>query len=174
MVMENYISNTFSSGLQSLITCDGMEFFISWEKVDEALQKLAEQVSRGFAPDFIVGVARGGLVPAVRLSHMLGKKEFRTIHVKYYKGRKRLARPKLISDVGPLKGKVLVVDDVSDTGESLKFVVDRLEKRGAEVRVATIACKPCSKFKPDYFAFKTEKWIVFPWEVKGSRGHRGR
>lgn len=173
MVAENCISNTFSSGLQSLITCDGMEFLISWEKVDEALKKLAETVGREFCPDFIVGVARGGLVPAVKLSHMLGA-EFRTVHVKYYEGRKRLARPKLISDVGPLKGKVLVVDDVSDTGESLRFVVDRLAKRGAEVKVATIACKPCSKFKPDYFAFKTEKWIVFPWEVKESRGHRGR
>jgi len=150
-----------------------MECFISWEKVDEALQMLAERVSRDFGPDFIVGVARGGLVPAVRLSHLLGG-EFRTIHVQYYKGRRPLARPKLISDAGPLKGKVLVVDDVADTGESLKFVVDRLAKRGAEVKVATIACKPCSKFKPDYFAFKTEKWIVFPWEVKASRGHRGR
>jgi len=150
-----------------------MERLISWKEVDVALQKLAKQVSRDFGPDVILGVARGGLVPAVRLSHLLGG-EFRTIHVQYYKGRRPLARPELISDSGPLKGKVLVVDDVADTGESLKFVVDRLVKKGAKVKVATIAYKPCSKFKPDYFAFKTEKWIIFPWEVKGRVSPRRR
>ncbi len=138
---------------------------MSWEEVDEALLKLAKKVRRDFDPDVIVGVARGGLVPAVRLSHLLGDKEFRVIHVKYYKGRRRLNKPELISDIKALDGKVLLVDDVADTGTSLSFVLQHLKKkRATDVRTATIAYKPRAGLKPDYYAFETNKWVVFPWE----------
>jgi hypothetical protein len=113
----------------------------------------------------VVGVARGGLIPAVRLCHLLGDREFRTIHVKHYHGRGRLKRPKLISDIKPLEGKILLVDDVADTGKSLRFVLDHVKKKcKGEIRVATIVRKPHSDPKPDYFVFETDKWVVFPWE----------
>ncbi len=138
---------------------------MSWEEVEEALLELARKVRRGFDPDAIVGVARGGLIPAVRLSHLLGDKEFRVIHVKYYQGHRRLKKPELLSDTKALNGRLLLVDDVADTGTSLKFVLKHLEGKGAEeVRTATIAYKPRAKLKPDYFAIKTSKWVVFPWE----------
>lgn len=138
---------------------------MSWGEVDEALLKLARKVRRDFDPDIVVGVARGGLVPAVRLSHLLGDKEFRVIHVKYYQGHRHMNKPELISDVEALSGKALLVDDVSDTGTSLGFVLKHLEGKGAEeVRTATIAYKPRAKLKPDYFVMRTTKWVVFPWE----------
>lgn len=133
---------------------------------------MASSIKRDFFPDFIVGVARGGLIPAVWLSHLLGDKPLRFIHVKYYKGvNLRKKKPELLADVGRLKGKVLVVDDVADTGASLEFVTKHIKRKGAkEVRVATIAVKPRSTIKPDFFVFETSKWIVFPWEEMPVKG----
>jgi len=61
--------------------------------------------------------------------------------------------------------KVLVVDDVADTGRSLLLVRQHLLENGAkEVKVATIYYKPWSKIIPDYYERKTNCWIIFPWE----------
>ena len=135
---------------------------------------MASSIKRGFSPDLIVGVARGGLIPAVWLSHLLGDKPLRFIHVKYYKGMDlRKKKPELLADVGRLKGKVLVVDDVADTGTTLEFVANHIKQKGAkEVRIATIAMKPRSTLKPDFFVFETSKWIVFPWEEMPVKGQR--
>ena len=139
---------------------------MSWREMEEALAELASQDKARFRPDLIVGVARGGLLPAVRLSHLLGDKMLRVIHVRYYKGANlRLKEPELLADIEKLSGRVLVVDDVADTGTSLEFVIKHLKGKGAsEIRTATIACKPQSRLKPDYFVIKTDKWVVFPWE----------
>lgn len=139
---------------------------MGWHEVEKAVAALANALRRDYNPDVIVGIARGGLIPAVRLSHLLGDKMLRIIHVKYYKGvNLRREEPELLADVGKLEGKVLVVDDVADTGTTLEFVVRHLKERGAkEVRIATIAWKPHSRIKPDFCIFETDKWIVFPWE----------
>jgi hypothetical protein len=145
------------------------ELSLDWYETDKVLKLLARKIRRNFMPDTVVGIARGGLVPAVRLSHLFGDKEFRVIQVKYYCDKKRLKKPKLISGIDRLSGKILLVDDVADTGGSLKFVLEHMKKNSkGKVKVATIACKPGSDFKPDYFIFETDKWIIFPWE-KSSR-----
>ena len=75
--------------------------------------------------------------------------------------------------------KVLVVDEVADTGASLKLVkLHVLEKGASAVKMATLYFKPRSVFKPDYFVKETNRWIVFPWELKETVGkifeiHRG-
>jgi hypothetical protein len=139
---------------------------MSWYDVEKAVTALATTLEREFVPDLIVGIARGGLIPAVRLSHLLGDKLLRMIHIKFYKGVDlRQEKPELLADVGELPKRVLIVDDVADTGETLEFVCGHVKKKGAkEIKVATIAYKPRSKLKPDYYVFETEKWIVFPWE----------
>ncbi|MDI6642608.1 MAG: phosphoribosyltransferase [Candidatus Hodarchaeaceae archaeon] len=139
---------------------------LSWDEVERAAKTLANSIKRDFDPDILVGVARGGLIPAVRLSHLLGDKLLRIIHVRYYKGANaRLKKPELLADIERIEGKVLVVDDVADTGTSLDFVLKHLKGKGAkEVRTATIAYKPKSRLKPDYFVYETDKWVVFPWE----------
>jgi hypoxanthine phosphoribosyltransferase len=63
--------------------------------------------------------------------------------------------------------KVLVVDDVADSGESLKLVKAHVLQQGAtEARVATVYYKPWSGVKPDFYAQETRCWVVFPWELK--------
>jgi hypothetical protein len=140
------------------------KLFLNWKQTEELIAKLAEKVQNDFSPDFVLGIARGGLVPAVRISHLLGC-GFRVIQVLHYLKSRRLARPRLISGSGRLSGGVLVVDDVADTGETLEFAVRYARRRGGrEVRTATLGYKPHSKFVPDYFVFRTSRWVVFPWE----------
>ena len=68
----------------------------------------------------------------------------------------------------PVEGKkVLVVDDVADTGKSLALVKTHLKEEGAtEMKIATIYYKPWSIVVPDWFERKTSRWIIFPWERK--------
>ena len=63
--------------------------------------------------------------------------------------------------------KVLIVDDVADTGKSLKFVKEHIIENGAmKVRVTTVYYKPWSVVKPEYYEKENSYWIVFPWEIK--------
>lgn len=140
---------------------------LSWLDTEKAVEALALSVREEFEPDVIVGIARGGLIPAVRFSHLLNDRLMRVVHVKYYKDVDApTEKPEIFwSDVEKLKGKVLVVDDVADTGNTLKIVVDHLAERvEGEMKIATLVWKPRSKIKPDFFVFKTDKWVVFPWE----------
>jgi hypoxanthine phosphoribosyltransferase len=62
---------------------------------------------------------------------------------------------------------ILIVDDIADSGETLKYAVSKLKGNGCEsIQTASVFYKPCSKFKPDYFAKEVEEttWIVQPWE----------
>jgi hypoxanthine phosphoribosyltransferase len=80
------------------------------------------------------------------------------------KGEPVITQPVSVSVEGK---RVLVVDDVADTGESLRLVRSYLEEQGAtEVKTATIYYKPWSVMIPDYYEKETRSWIIFPWERK--------
>ena len=142
--------------------------YLTWWQVDRAVFSLAEELRKKFTPDVIVGIARGGLIPAVRLSHVLGDVEVKVIDVKFYKDiDERMEKPAITIPLhGSLKGKkVVIVDDVSDTGKTLEVVIDEVKKAGAsEVKVACLSMKPWTKVVPDFYVFRTDKWVVFPWE----------
>ncbi len=140
---------------------------LTWHDIEKAVEALAITVREEYNPDVIVGIARGGLIPAVRLSHLFNDLLMRVIHVKYYENVDEAKdEPEIFwSDVRELEGKVLLVDDVADTGTTLEVVLDHLEDRiDDELQICTIAYKPTSSIKPDYFIYETNKWIVFPWE----------
>jgi hypoxanthine phosphoribosyltransferase len=140
-----------------------------WDQVYTMLLELALRIRKsGFKADRIVGVSRGGWAPARILSDLLENTQTANIRIEFYTGlAKTASKPVVtqpISDI--VAGKnALVVDDVSDTGESLKVAFDHLLKMGAaSVKTVTIYYKPHSIFKPDYFAESTSDWIIFPWE----------
>jgi hypoxanthine phosphoribosyltransferase len=141
----------------------------SWDEVYAMLLDLALKIRRsGFKADVIVGVSRGGWAPARILSDLLENTRTANIKIEFYTGLAKTATKPIvtqpISDVIAHKN-ALVVDDVSDTGESLKVALGHLLKMGAaSVKAVTIYYKPHSVFKPDYFAKLTSDWIVFPWE----------
>ncbi len=142
--------------------------YLHWTKVDEAIWTLTDDVRKDYEVDIIVGIARGGLIPAVRMSHLMDNILMRVMDVKFYTDiEKRKEVPEItVPLTEPVAGKcVLIVDDVADTGKTLKVVKEDLLKKGAkEVRIAVIAKKPQSITDPDYYIFETDKWIIFPWE----------
>lgn len=133
------------------------------------LVKLAFEVkSSAFHPEVIVGVSRGGWPPARVMSDLLANPNLANMRVVFYKDiGSRNKRPVITQPVTPdVRGKrVLVVDDVSDSGHSLRTVSNHLRRKGAgKVKVCTLYLKPGSVFVPDYYARKTRKWVIFPWE----------
>jgi len=125
-----------------------------------------------------VGISRGGLVPARILSDILGVRELFTVRVSFYTAvGKAAAAPRIVQPLAErLDGKrVLLVDDVSDTGESLIAAKGHLRDMGAgEVRVATLHFKPHSRLKPDFFVAETDAWPVYPWERHESERDLGK
>lgn len=142
---------------------------LSWEDVQKLTEEVAEKVrSSGFEPDLIVAVSRGGFDPARILCDQLGIMRLASVQIEYYTGVNQTGRtPRIIyplnAEVSGLR--VLVADDVSDTGTSLKAAMDHVGERGAsEVRIATLHTKPWTTFRPDYSAAEVDAWIVYPWE----------
>ncbi|MCK4313212.1 phosphoribosyltransferase [Candidatus Bathyarchaeota archaeon] len=143
----------------------------TWNEIYEMLLDLAEKIRKnGFKPDVIVGVSRGGWPPARVLSDLLNTPNLANVKAEFYlgvaetKGEPTLTQPVSTTVLGK---KVLIVDEVADTGKSLKLVKEHIIKKGAaEARIVTVYYKPWSIVMPDYYEKKTSRWIVFPWETK--------
>jgi hypothetical protein len=143
---------------------------LTWNDIAELTLELAEKVvDSGYRPDAVVAVLRGGYIVAKLLCDYLGIDSIATVEVKFYKGvGEKAERPVVITPIThDLRGKkVLIVDDVSDSGRTLQVVIDLARLHGAkEVRSATLYLKPWSITVPDYYVRETKSWIVFPWEV---------
>ena len=123
----------------------------------------------GWRPDAIIGIARGGWVHARIQCDLLGVKNLYSVKVDHWgvtatrDGKAQLSCPL----VGDVKGmNVLVVDDITDTGESLTMAVKHVEEAGQpkEVRSATLMHIAGSKFVPDYYGVEvTWAWEIWPW-----------
>jgi len=140
-----------------------------WDQIYEMLVDTAIKIKQsGFSPDLIVGVSRGGWTPGRVLSDLLANSHTASVKIEFYVGIDKTASKPVVTQ--PIsenvsKKRILIVDDVADTGESLTVALDHVRELGAdEVKTATIYHKPHSIFKPDFFAESTSKWIIFPWE----------
>lgn len=142
---------------------------VSWGQFDRLVRGVAVAIrASGFQPDAVIAIARGGFVPARILCDYLEVMELVSFRVEHYRGQQvepqaRVRHPLNID----VKGKrVLVVDDLSDTGETFAVATDYLKQLGAaEVRTAALHHKQQSKFEPDYYAKRLRKWrwISYPW-----------
>ncbi len=144
--------------------------YIPWLEVIEFSLKLSETIRRAYKPEVIIAVSRGGLVPARIISDALGVEELYCIRAKHWGiGGKKYKEPVIIEDNLPISGyKVLVVDDVVDTGLTLKKIVEHLSSRNArELRTAVLHVKPKSVYVPDFYVEKLDEWlwIIYPWTI---------
>jgi hypoxanthine phosphoribosyltransferase len=142
---------------------------LGWTEFGAAARELAASVhGSGFAPDIVVAIARGGLLLAGAIAYALNVKSCGALNAEFYTGiDERLDEPIILApflDEVSLDGKrVLLADDVSDSGRTLKMVLDLITRAGADVRTVCLYSKPTTVLEPDYVWRKTPKWIAFPW-----------
>jgi len=145
----------------------------NWDYIENlSFQLYMKTKESGFIPDVMAAVSRGGLVPARILSDLyLAEKHKVTLaimQVGFYSGiDKTHKEPIIYQDLpGHVYGKkILLIDDVADSGVSLEFALKYLRmKKPAEIKVGTLYHKPWSSLKPDFFIEETSSWIVFPHE----------
>jgi len=142
----------------------------TWDDIVRLCEDLASKIlESGYRPDLIVAISRGGFAPARILCDILNVYTLASLCVKYYAGvAERKDRPVVEYPLNvDVKGKkVLVVDDVADTGHSLQVAVKHIRDCGAsDVKVATLHYKPWSVFKPDFYGEETDAWVVYVWEI---------
>lgn len=144
---------------------------LSWNRFGSAADELAQRVTAdGFPPDLILAVARGGLFVAGALGYALAVKNVAVINVEFYTGvDERLDMPVVLPPVPntvDLAGaRVLIADDVADTGETLALVRDFCAGHVADVRCAVLYQKPRSIVDCEYVWRRTDRWIDFPWSA---------
>jgi hypoxanthine phosphoribosyltransferase len=141
----------------------------SWEELHERIKDLVKKIRQDrYRPDIVVALSRGGFVPARIICDLMIIKDLVSVKVDHWgitaakDGRAHLRYP-LTAD---LSGKnVLVVDDITDTGESMviaKQFVETLDPK--ETRTATIFHITTSKFTPDYYGKEIDwVWVIWPW-----------
>lgn len=156
----------------------------TWSQIFDMSLCLAQKIRvSGYRPHVIVGVIRGGMVPARVLADLLEVPMVATVQVEFYVNiGKTAAEPVLKQGLAAsVAGKrVLVVDDIADSGKSLQLVLNYLQDQGAaEIKSATLYYKRKSVVEPSFFEKETECWVVFPWETRETlreilNSHKGK
>jgi hypoxanthine phosphoribosyltransferase len=146
---------------------------LTWELFGTAAREMAVTIADdGFRPDLVLAIARGGLFIAGALGYALDVKNLHVINVEFYTGvDERLEMPVVLPPVPEpvdLAGsRVLIADDVADTGATLELVKEFCAAHVAEVRCAVVYEKPQSRVRADYVWRRTDRWIDFPWSAEG-------
>ena len=142
---------------------------LTWDLFGEASRALAQAVAdSGYRPNIVLGIARGGLLPAATIAYALDVKNVFMISVEFYTGVDQrldfpVMLPPLLSAVEIAGANLLITDDVADTGGTLKMVKDFCSEHVADVRCAVIYEKPPSVVKCEYVWRRTARWVDFPW-----------
>ena len=140
----------------------------TWDYMDRLCRKVAEQIiDDGFEPEIIVALARGGWFAGRVLCDLLGLDDLTSLKVEHHIGDGREVKIRYPITEESVRGKrVLIADDIANTGESLRKAKEHVTEKGAtEVRTATLLLLSTSKVTPDYFGEYVEEWawVIFPW-----------
>jgi hypoxanthine phosphoribosyltransferase len=142
---------------------------LTWGHFGTASRDLAQLVADdGYVPEMILSIARGGLLVGGALGYALGVKNVYTMNVEFYTGvDERLDVPRILPPAPDFvdldEARILIADDVADTGHTLESVEEFCAGKVGEVRTAVLYEKSRSLVKCDYVWRRTDLWIVFPW-----------
>jgi hypoxanthine phosphoribosyltransferase len=152
---------------------------LTWEQLEDLIARLVRQLPRDY--DAILVITRGGLVPGCLISEKMDIRCILVAAVMFYTGVGETLDHPLFLQFPPdplLAGKrILIVDDIWDSGRTAVNVKERVLTAGAEAEVAVIHYKPRNSLfeeRPDYYVVETEAWIVYPWdreEWEPAEGH---
>lgn len=142
---------------------------LSWENIEELVARLVADLPRDY--DLLLVVTRGGMVPACLISEQTDIRNIVAAAVMFYTGvGDTLPDPVFLqfpADPLLLGKRILIVDDVWDTGRTIVAVKQRIQAAGGHADLAVLHYKPShSQFdhRPEYYAEVTDEWIVYPWD----------
>jgi hypothetical protein len=151
---------------------------VSWKNIEDGCLSIAEKIPANDI-DLIIAIARGGLVPARILANYLNVSKIVTVGASIYdKNNQKADNIDIYQNIGTdfkekkliSESNVLVVDDLSDSGDTFAYILLSLCETTAprSVKSAALYVKPGAKYVPDFYysKLKTKPWIVFPWETK--------
>ena len=153
-----------------------MEFrahLVSWSDIEKWCSAIRTQVVENFSPEVIIGLSRGGLVPSRILSDSLWIKDLLSIKTEHWGITATKSGQAVLNDPGKLNlrgRKVLIVDDITDTGQSMKLAYDFVKgQEPADIKTATMLHITRSEFVPDFYGELVDQnqwtWFIFPWNV---------
>ncbi len=146
---------------------------LSWARIVKDSKRLSKIIKdSGYNPDIVVAIGRGGYVPARILCDYLLIRDLTTIKVEHWgiaatETEKAIIKFPLCAEIKDKR--VLLVDDITDTGDTLRVSLEYLKNfEPKEIRTAILIHKSCSAIVPDYFVKKVVKWrwIIFPWHIR--------
>ena len=145
---------------------------MNWSDLGTATRALAELIADdGYDPDMILSIARGGLLLGATLGYALAVKNVYTMNVEFYTGvDERLEVPRILPPAPDFvdlhDARILIADDVADTGHTLESVQEFCAGKVGEVRIAVLYEKPHSVVSCDFVWKRTDRWIDFPWSAQ--------
>ncbi len=145
-----------------------MDFLtLDWNELHKKTFELSQKL-KGQKIDLIVAIARGGLAISHILSDFLNT-SVTSFTISSYSNLKQTNQLNITHKIGadPKNKKILLVDDVSDSGKTFMKGIEYLRGLGTEeILTASIFIKPETKYKPDFYIGETNSWIVFPYEMR--------
>jgi hypoxanthine phosphoribosyltransferase len=145
---------------------------ISWDHFNQLSRELALKIKdSGYSPDIIIAIGRGGYMPARILSDYLDNMNLTSFKVEHYKSsqKEKVAniRYPLVADIA--EQRVLLVDDVSDSGDTFNVAIEHIMQHAQPkaLKTASLHHKVVSVYEPDYYVEKVTEWhwIIYPWAV---------
>ena len=150
----------------------------TWEEMGEYCFSLAKKIIKsGEKFDRLVTLAKGGWTWSRTMADYLRFKNVASVHIELYADFVKKTKSPVLLQALPVtvrKEKILLFDDISDTGETTAFAKKYLQMSGAEsIKLATLFYKPWSITKPDFFVCQTKSWLILPHEVREAVDHIG-
>ncbi|MFZ9895458.1 MAG: phosphoribosyltransferase [Candidatus Limnocylindrus sp.] len=146
---------------------------LSWEQLDALVERLAGEIMRlepSHQPEAILAVSRGGLVPGAMLAYRMSQRDLLVAVAEHYdeRGRRDQATITRMPPDEALRGRrILIVDEVWESGRTLQRVAGAAEAAGAEVRTAVLHFKPSqseTSGAPDHYAATATGWVIYPYK----------
>lgn len=145
---------------------------ISWSRLEKLAARLVRMIkASGFSPDYVVGITMGGLIPLALVAEGLKVKNVAMVSARSYDEKTKKRGKLVISHVPRLTArgkKILLVDEIADTGETFKVVSSILKERCGATHIKTAAIVVNTtrcKTVPDFSVLNVDKWVVFPWDA---------
>ena len=140
---------------------------MQWKEFDDSIIKLGNIINDdGFKPDIIIAIARGGWIPTRYLSDLLRTKNLGSIGLKYEDNERTklitYSKPTILEDCK----KILLVEDMLESGKSIKWADEYYSKQGYEVKTTCLFIMKKTEFIPDFYVKTIDKKVSFPWENK--------